>query len=404
MIEWRPTTGLFLIVAVGLISGILTGCGSSVPGLGDAESAMEDGNYQEALDHLDRAVEQDSIPTKPLLLRARVLRKMADTSQAPEAYAELFRRAYDAEESALEFDSTLASKVESRRRRIYERRFQQGEDAYNLASKHDKAAGFRTAARYFRAAAATRPDSTRPLLNAAYARLKGEERPKAIPPLRTYMERADSVSSSIYKLLAQLQVEERQFDDACGVLDRATTDYPEDEQLQALRITAYNRAGRIDDLLEAYRKQIENAPKTATYRYNYGSLLVKAHRFSEAIEQLTRAVEIQPNHRKSQFNLGVAYFNAARAHGDSIRTLQDDTTQVQNEVKRDRRVAELRKERRALLKNAIPPLERARKMGDSSGRMPRDACRALLTAYVQTDRPNRALQVEECSQFVEPRP
>jgi acetylornithine deacetylase/succinyl-diaminopimelate desuccinylase-like protein len=70
----------------------------------------------------------------------------------------------------------------------------------------------------------------------------------------------------------------------------------------------------------------------------------------------------------------------------------------------DERIDRLVQKRQNFLESAIPPLERARKLAedpylqlDGKQQLREDACRALLVAYVQTQRSNKAAQVEGCT-------
>jgi hypothetical protein len=68
------------------------------------------------------------------------------------------------------------------------------------------------------------------------------------------------------------------------------------------------------------------------------------------------------------------------------------------------RIDSLARRRTQLLRKAIPPLERARTMSGADSPLQQDACRALMVAYVQTDRPTRAAQVESCTGLTVPEP
>ncbi|PSQ76023.1 MAG: hypothetical protein BRD35_07370 [Bacteroidetes bacterium QH_7_62_13] len=184
-------------------------------------------------------------------------------------------------------------------------------------------------------------------------------------------------------------------------------------QLEGRLLNAYNRAGKTETAMTEYRKQIEKNPENVTYRYNYGSMLLNADRYDEAIEQLEKAIELEPGNEKAQYNLGAAYTNKARVIQDSLRTVEDsiatirdaaveanraptdEEEQAVNELNRKTKI--LAQKQRTLYKNAIPALERARQQSDSGSSIRKDACRALVTAYVQTNRVEKAREYEECS-------
>jgi len=398
-----PRASAFLIC--GIVLTVLLGCASSSPEMDQAEASLEQGEYGPALSSIEQALERDSSNTDAYLLKASVLRRRADSSMDPGVYADLFQRATEAEEAALEFDPDLRSDVEEERRRIYEREIRRGDRAYNHASKEDQGAEFVRAIAFFAAAAATQPDSARPALNEGYARLQVGQRGKVIPVLEEYMERADPPAKDAYKILGELYVANGHSEKATGLLDRAAEVYPQDRDLQALRLNAYNQAGDVDEALAVYREQIEQTPDRASYRYNYGALLLRAKRYTEAVKQLSTAVEQRPENPEGQYNLGAAYLNAALVRDDSIATLEQNPDALRDTTATvDERIDRLVEKRQDFFNNAIPPLERARKLAedpylqlDGKQELRQDACRALLVAYVQTQRPGRATQVEDCT-------
>lgn len=392
----RQTSGvLILFGSVFLLS--VVGCSSSTPQLDDAQDAFEDDEYETALTEIEGALDRDSANTDAYLLKARILRQMADTSMEAEEYHALHRRAHEAEEEALRFDPALGGQVDTTRREVYDREVRQGEEAYNYGSKNDDPEALGLAVTYLGAAAAVLPDSARPLLHEAHARLRLGQRQEAIPVLERYVERVDTGRVDAYKILGQLYLDSGDHDAAVDILERASRLFSADQEVHALRMNAYNRTGTMDRAMEVYRAQIEAQPDVAGYRYNYGTLLLEAGRYEAAITHLRRAVEIQPHVVEHQYNLGAAYLNAALALDDSLATRERDA------MTGDPTEADALAERRTeLFEKAVPPLERARQMQGVEEGLQRDACRALLVAYIQTERLNRAGQVEDCTGLREP--
>ena len=170
-------------------------------------------------------------------------------------------------------------------------------------------------------------------------------------------------------------------------------------ELQNQRLNALNSTGNTERAMQAYQEQIEQDPDDATYRYNYGSLLLNADRYDEAAEQLARAVELDPDDPKKQYNLGAAYLNKGVALQDSLVSLRDSLTAKEQPPTDEERkmVRELDEQRRGLFKDAIPPLERARQLSGPGGQYRQSACSALFQAYVQTEQTEKAEEVKECA-------
>ena len=403
---------VLLLIAAGLAGLLLAGCSSSGSSTGvQKEPEMAQDELTAGLQGVRQALAEDSTDTDAYLRKADLLRVKADSTMEAPRYLALHDRAWEAETKALSIDSDLEEDVQERRMEVFTREIRRGEEAYNRGGKDEDEASFRLAIGYFGAAATTLRDSARPALNEAYARLQIGQKKKVIPVLEEYVRRADTTAKAeAYKILGQLYISNGQYDAATTLLDRATAQHPGQNELQALRLNAYNQAGDVDEAIAAYREQIEQKPKRATFRYNYGALLLRARRYGPAIDQLHRAIELRPDNAEGQYNLGAAYLNAALARDDSIAALKkkpasrpDTTMRVEEQIER------LAKRRDSLMESAIAPLERAREIveQDQILRRPedddirRDACRALLVAYVQTNRPGRAAQVQDCTDFAQ---
>ncbi len=373
--------------------------------MSDAEDALEQQNFDRALASVDSALAQDSANTEAYMLKADILRQQADSTMPPEEYKDLFRRAREAEETAIKYDEGLRSDVQTQQQLAYIQEYQRGADAFNRAQQSGEEEDFLRAAAFFGAAGAIEPDSAGPHLNEAYARLNAQQREEAIPALEHYVEKADTVDERAYTILGQLYLTNDRTQDAISLLEQATEEYPENEELQSLRLNAYNRAGETEQAMEAYREQIEENPDNATYRYNYGSLLLNADRYDEAIEQLSQAVELEPDNVQAQYNLGAAYVNKAVAFDDSLAAIEDSVREAERSLtsEEEQRIRELAQKRQTAFENAIPPLERARQMSGPGDEYLEDACMALFQAYVQTEQEEKAAQVEECAGYEEGR-
>ena len=484
----------------------LSGCSAGNPNMSAAESAMEQGSYDRALANVDSAITQDSANVDAYMMKARILRQMADSTTPPNTYKDLYQQAREAEQKAIKFDPGQRSTVDNQRKLAYIEQYQKGADAFNRARRSNTKDQFMRAAAYFGAAGAIRPDSTGPVLNEAYARLQaarlegGEagasEMNKVIPILERYIEKEDQPTKNAYTILVQLYRQNEQSEKAIDMAERAIEDLsnrpthfrvsgtrgvkyngtvgvggssrsvsgsapdrimlsnsegtvsgsfwkqqggkrqakgrlqvglylqgtevgggqattPSDTisisedltgvtplaELQNQRLNALNRSGQTKRAMQAYQEQIERNPENATYRYNYGSLLLNADRYDEAAEQLKKAVEIDPDDPKKQYNLGAAYLNKGVTLQDSLVTLRDslmarDQTPTEEE---QQMVKQLDEQRRQLFRTAIPPLERARQLSGPSGRYRQNACSALFQAYVQTEQTEKAEQVKDCA-------
>jgi tetratricopeptide (TPR) repeat protein len=292
---------------------------------------------------------------------------------------------------------------------------QSGAADFRRARQTQDSTVFVNAASHFDAASSFGPDSAAAFQNKAYALINAGRQNDAIAPLEQYIQKSDSVSTDGYAILAQLYLTNDRGDDAINLLQEAVQTYPADNELQSLLLTAFQQAGRPDDAMNQVARQVEQNPDNPTYRYNYGSLLLRADRFDEAIEQLSQAIELQGSPEtasdsadaaRAHYNLGAAHVNKAAGLIDSIRTIQD-TLRNDRQNLADQQVQEfqeraqqLDEQRRTLFSDAIAPLEEARALnpaGANQGVQEQSLCSALFRAYAQTEQVEKAEEVQECA-------
>ena len=221
-----------LLGSLGLFA--LSGCSAGNPNMSAAESAMEQQNYDRALANVDSALTQDSANVDAHMMKARILRQMADSTMPPEQYKELFERARAAEQKAIEFDPGQRSSVQEQRELTYIQEYQKGADAFNAAQRAQSKEQFERAAAFFGAAGAVQPDSTGPILNEAFARLRAarleeegnmaEAMNNVIPILERYIEREDRPTKDAYTILSQLYLQDEAPERAIEVTEQALDD------------------------------------------------------------------------------------------------------------------------------------------------------------------------------------
>jgi tetratricopeptide (TPR) repeat protein len=235
---------------------------------------------------------------------------------------------------------------------------------------------------------------------------------------------SDAVSGTFSKKQKQGQLRVRLFYRGAAVADttiasgkaRLSAKLSEQTPLAELEgrlLNAYNQAGQTDKAMAEYEEQIEKNPNNATYRYNYGSMLLQADRYDAAIEQLQTAVELAPDNVKAHYNLGAAYSNKARQVQNQLTEVEDSLRSISEEAmaenreptdeerrmvnELDQEKKDLRERKQTLFEKSIPPLKEAHKMSGADGSFRKDACTALVTAYVQTEQLSEAKKYEDCA-------
>ena len=391
---------MYSFLCVVMMAGVLlAGCAVGDPNINEAESALEDGNYDAALESVERALEENPENAEAFLTRARIFEAQAEEAETPEERVQLYEQVAEARQQAAELSPDARSQVESQRQFSYIDLMQRGAERFNDAQEAQDPELFRETASFFTSARLIAPDSSDAYTNEAFALLNAGDREEVVPVLERAIEtNQDTADVDLYSILSSLYLQFGQEEDALNLLDEAVQFYPENQEVQELRLNAFTAAGEMDRALDAYREQVEQNPDNAIFRYNYGSLLLNNGQYEEAAEQLERAAELNPDDGSIFFNLGAAYVNQAADRDDQISAVETEVQEEGRELtdEEDARLEELAGERRELIEQAIGPFEQAFDMMDESDENFGVVCRELYRAYVLVDRTDDAAAIESC--------
>lgn len=404
--------------AVALLIGLLAfvaGC-SSDPNLEGARLDMRNGDFERALENVNEAISADSANAEAYLVKGQILQQQAADMQSAEEHTQVVRDMVQAFERAAELDPELDGDVQTELTRAYVQEFELGGQAFNQASGGAAAdsssdssqvsgeVGYEAAAVYFANAAAIAPDSSGPYLNQAYALINAGTQEEAIEPFEMAIEKGANEPES-YLYLSDLYIRSERAEDAVTLLEEARTTYPENKEIQSQLLNAYVTSGQMDRAMDTYRDAVESEPSNETYRYNLGSLLLQAEDYEGAIEQLQEAVNLNPEYASAQYNLGAAYVNRAVDANERVQVLDDSLRAGGADLSQDQvsemetRMEELAEERLDYFDQAVGPLERAQELTEAEGGDAQEICRALFSAYVQTQQQDKAEGLSECAGY-----
>ena len=382
---------------------LLTGAGcSSDPNVEGAKLDLRNKDYDHALENVEKALERDPSNAQALLLKAQILQEQAGTLNDRQQYQEKTTQMLDAYRRAQEADPALVADVTQNMRMAYYNIFQKGVQAFNRGQE-DKAA-YADAAAYFGMASDVMPDSAGAFINQAYAFINAGDQAAAISPFEKAIEKGDTQAQTMV-FLADLYRNNQRSEEAVRLLERARELHPENPDVQAQLLNACIEANQIDRAMQTYSDAVAREPENKLYRYNFGSLLLQAERYPEAVEQLQKATEIDPQYGNAYYNLGAAYVNQAVDVSEQINTIDDDLRANRSSLtpaqirEKEAQIEELGKQRRALFDQAVRPLEQAKQLIEASGESATEVCKALFSAYVQTEQQAKAESISQCAGY-----
>lgn len=391
----------FLALLAGLFLMGASSC-SSDPNVEGAKLDLRNQDYDRALENLNTALERNPDNAEALDLKGQVLQEQLATVQDVEEHTAMLEEMIASYRRAMELDPELRENTTQRLRLAYYNEFQRGLTAFNQGG--DDREQYNVAYDYFRNASRVFPDSSDAYANQAYALLNAGRQQEAASALEQAMDAGDD-SEDTYVYLGDLYRAQERHDDAIALLQEGLEKYPTNEQLWSILLNEYVATGQLDQAMDRYAQLVEQAPDNKLYRFNYGTLLLNAERYDEAVDQLRRAVELDTEYPNAQYNLAAAYVNKAvdlseriGEVDDSLRAQRDQLSDQQIQ-EREQQIEQMGSERRELFMSAIPPLEKALQLFQAAGDDATDVCQTLFTAYVQTQQNEKAESVAECAGY-----
>ena len=363
-----------LVVAV--LLGGADGCASD-PQVEGAKLYLRSGELDQAMENLDSALAENPDNADALLLRAEVLRTMATEERDPAARQALVDRMV----ADLNRVETLApGTADQERLQAWALTLTK---AASLLNAED--ADVDVAAALLRSSIELQPDSSQGYFNLGLTEIRRGDSEAAIAPLQRAVE--IDPSAQAYYYLGRSQLLSDMGTEALATFEMGAEAYPDDATLRTSLLDAYVRTGQTDRAIERYDAALqatEGSEEEALLRYNYGSLLLQAERYDEAIVQLNRSLELNPDNGDAQYNLGATYNNQARALTEQANATADNDEAERLIARRD-----------VLLEQALEPLLRARTLSAGT-ETETNVCGALFRVYAQLGRTDEAAEANAC--------
>ncbi len=389
---------LVLALAFGfmLLAGA-DGC-SSDPNVEGAKLDLRNKDYDRALENLETALTTNPDNPEAHKLKGDVLQEKAATISDAEQHSALVDEMIVAYRRATELGLDVSREMSL----AYYKEFDLGSKAFNRGRDNQEEYG--TAAAFFGNATKIYPDSTGPYVNMGYSLINAGSLAAAIDPFEKAVELGDN-DAQTFVFLADLYRQTDRSADAVPLLERAAEMFPDNSDVQAQLLNAYQSSGQLDRAMAKYEDQLSRDPNNKLYLYNYGSLLLQAEMYEKAIENLARAVELDPDYGNAFYNLGASYINLAVELSEEINAIDDELRNNRSNMSdsdiaaREAKMEELGEMRRASFSEAIGPLERAKELAEGEGQDLTGVCQALFSAYVQTDQEDMAKSVQSCAGY-----
>ncbi|MEI7811379.1 MAG: tetratricopeptide repeat protein [Ignavibacteria bacterium] len=236
----------------------------------------------------------------------------------------------DAFNKSLGISRKFEKNIDDSRKYNWMNSFNKGVNFFNKATKAKSEDSIKTfydkAISAFQNAITLEPDSADTYKNMSFAMMQAGRQDDAIKPLESLLKIKKTVD--VYKILGQIyssrgfalfngyktngNVEDsikamEQYNKAIDVLEDGRKSFPEDQDVLLYLSNALISANKVAIAMETFKTGVEKDPGNQYYRYNYGTLLLQAGRYSDAVEQFSKAIEIDVAYHSAIFNLAVSY-------------------------------------------------------------------------------------------------
>ncbi len=215
-----------------------------------ADKALKKMNYDEALRYVEEALQKKPEDAKAFEVKGRIYQALASDAEDAEHVA-LLGQMMEAFHMAASLDEKMAEKVQSTLTIAYITQFQRGIEAFNEAQSTRDEPGYIQSAFYFEGCTVIAPDSTGPYVNWAFAMIGADKDLEAIKPLEIAVEHGDP-DVDIYNYLSRLYLSNDRAADAIPLLEEATKQYPDHEEMQNNLLNAYTISGQMERAIEVY--------------------------------------------------------------------------------------------------------------------------------------------------------
>ncbi len=301
-----------LLLAVTYFSVTAFQCGSAE--MTTAKLAIDQKQYDKAEETLIKGLAKNDKDEESWFLLGEVRYELKKYHEMNDAFSR-----------ALSISDLHKDQIHQYRLDVWSKQFNAGVEAYNMGidnpSKYDEAV------QHLELATTILPDSVSTYRALALAHYAKKDYPKAITTLESAITKDPNFTDGI-RLLGQVHytVAEKYRDSNDEAGARASyakaaemyekvynADPGEPESIRVL-IDALARSKQEDKVLSLTKGCIKSDPNNRVCRFAYGVYLLQRNNYSEAVEQLEKVREIDPNaadqiRQDATYNLGVGYLN-----------------------------------------------------------------------------------------------
>jgi tetratricopeptide (TPR) repeat protein len=197
-------------------------------------------------------------------------------------------------------------------------------------------------------------------------------------------KKTPSLTGEIAKNITLIYIQEDQPDKALEAIKKAKEESPEDVSLLQAEADLYYRTGKIDKYEEVMKQVVKMDPENPSLYYNLGVASEQLGDKKSAKEYYLQAIELDSE-------MVNAYINLAALTLSKERDIVEEMNSLGNSRADNKKYQELNKEKKQFYKDALPYLEKASELDPNN----MDALKTKLNIYYQLEMSDKAKELQE---------
>lgn len=308
-----------LFMAVALMAGLVfTGFQCSSTEITSAKLYRQQKNYDKAIEVLQKEVTKNPKSDEGYFLLGEIYGEKENYTEMANAF-----------KKSMDISNKYSSDIKKITLKYWGDAFNKGANLFNKArqvSKDSSTYYFELSLKSFQSAANILPDSGNSYMNMAVILFNLGRTEEAVPVLKKLLdyEKTDqayktlgktlfelgSITSDKYKkdkVTADSLKAMEYFNESIRVLEEARTKYPADSEILVFLFNNYNAINKQSVAKTTIIDALKADPNNKQLHFNYGVYLMQDNQFESAVDQFSKAVEIDQTYQNALYNLGITY-------------------------------------------------------------------------------------------------
>ncbi|WNB16949.1 tetratricopeptide repeat protein [Marivirga arenosa] len=298
-----------------------------------AENALENGEFQEAIELINEASEHEKTMDDPktwyvrgTIYQAKLNKEGYDENLVKEA-TKSYNKVFDMVSEGDKYFTLTDLKVQE----LWGGFINEGSNAYS-------AQNFEGAVDAFKRALLVLPEDTTATLYAGISAQQMKDNKTALKYYYRLLD-LDYKSAEIYGSIISIErYANEDIEKALEVTRMAKEVFPENDQFQKQEINLLIESGQVDIAKDRINDAIEKEPNNANLYFNLGYLYEQLEQPEKAEAAYLKAIEINPDYLDANYNYAVYYYNKAadllaEARDMDLQTYKKEGKKLENKAK-----------------------------------------------------------------------